>query len=76
MASVLQMANFKRIFNRDGAYFGSYGWGGGASRFIKAQFETLKWNLTETLEFAGRPTEAAFSAATAFAERFGNLIKA
>jgi anaerobic nitric oxide reductase flavorubredoxin len=76
MANVLQMANFKRIYNRDGAYFGSYGWGGGATRYITSQFERLKWKLTETLEFAGRPTDTALSAAAAFAERFGNLIKA
>ena len=75
MAAVLEMANFKRIFNRHGAYFGSYGWGGGATRYLKTQFEKLKWELVESLEFPGQPTKDDLTHATAFSERFGHLIK-
>ena len=74
-AAVLEMANFKRIFNRHAAYFGSYGWGGGATRYLKTQFEKLKWEFVESLEFPGQPTQEHLTKATAFSERFGNLIK-
>ena len=74
MASVLKMAAIKHVYQRDGAFFGSYGWGGGALRYIKRQFETLKWNLIDTLEFSGSPNAADFSDATAFAERFGKSV--
>jgi len=53
MVSVLQMAQYKRIHNKDAAFFGSYGWVGGAIRYLKKLLETLKWHLTETFEFAG-----------------------
>jgi anaerobic nitric oxide reductase flavorubredoxin len=75
MATVLEMFQYKRIFHRQAAYFGSYGWGGGATRYLGTKFETLKWELTETLEFTGQPSEENMAQAAAFSERFGNLIK-
>jgi anaerobic nitric oxide reductase flavorubredoxin len=69
------MVNYKRIFNRHGAYFGSYGWGGGATRYLKTQFEKLKWELVESLEFPGQPTQTDLASARIFSERFGILIK-
>ncbi len=74
MASVLQMAEYKRIFNKDAAYFGSYGWGGGAMRYMKAQCETLKWNLRASFEFPGSPGKRDFESGEKLAISFANSI--
>jgi flavorubredoxin len=74
MAQALLMAEFKRMFNKDVIYFGSYGWGGGAQRYLGAQLERLKWNLGETLEFAGEPTETDLKHAAALGKNFGEKI--
>lgn len=75
MSLVLQMAEIKRIFNKKAAYFGSYGWGGGATRTLNLHLERMKWQLTDTLEFPGSPKEADLHAAQAFGRRFGELIQ-
>jgi len=74
MASVLQMAEYKRIFNKDTAYYGSYGWGGGAMRFLRSACEGLKWNLQDAFEFAGSPTDTDMQKAKAFAEQFARTL--
>ncbi len=53
MAHVLDMVNRKRIQNRKLAYFGSFGWSGGARREIAQWAEKLKWELVESWEFPG-----------------------
>jgi anaerobic nitric oxide reductase flavorubredoxin len=56
MAHVLDMLSRKRIQNRKLAYFGSFGWSGGARREITQWAEKLKWELTEAWEFPGGAT--------------------
>jgi len=74
MASVLQMAEYKRIFNKDAAYYGSFGWGGGAMRYMHSQCETLKWNLQGSFEFPGSPTKKDMQSAVDFATQFAETI--
>jgi flavorubredoxin len=74
MATVLLMAEYKRIFNKEAAYYGSYGWGGGAMRYLRTQCETLKWHLHDPLEFAGTPSGEDMQAGAAFAEKFGRSL--
>jgi flavorubredoxin len=74
MAQALLMAEFKRMFNKDAIYFGSFGWGGGAQRYLGAQLERLKWNLVESIEFAGEPTQDALAQLTELGMRFGKRI--
>lgn len=76
MAQALLMAEFKRVFNKEALYFGSYGWGGGATRYLSAQLERLKWSLTETLEFAGEASQEELKAALEMGRRFGERILA
>lgn len=76
MVSILQMADYKRIYNRHAVYFGSFGWGGGAIRSLKAQCEKLNWEIVETLDFPGKPSTDDLTNAVNLGERFGNLIKA
>jgi len=75
MAQVLLMAEFKRVFHKDAIYFGSYGWGGGAPRYLNAQFEKMKWQLLDTLEFPGEPKPETLVQAVGLGKRFGELIK-
>ena len=74
MAQVLLMAEFKRVFHKDAIYFGSYGWGGGATRYLKTQFEKLKWQMLDTLEFPGEPKTETLDQAVEFGRRFGERV--
>jgi len=56
MAHVLDMVSRKRIQNRKLAYFGSFGWSGGARREIAQWADKLKWELSEAWEFPGGAT--------------------
>jgi len=75
MQMVLHMAEIKRVFNKRAAYFGSYGWGGGATRFLKAQCEKMNWELGEVLDFAGQPTAQDLKEGYEFGKRFGESIR-
>ena len=74
MAQVLDMAAHKRIRNKQVARFGSYGWGGGAQRDFERIIEPLKWELVESFEFIGGPTEEDLKHGEEFGARFARLI--
>ena len=75
MAQALDMANHKRIRNKKVARFGSYGWGGGAQRHFERLIEPLKWELVDSFEFAGGPTDEDLRQGEEFGARFARLIK-
>jgi flavorubredoxin len=75
MAQMIGMAAHKRIRNRTAAWFGSHGWSGGALRHLKRLLEPMKWELTNTYEFAGAPTEEDLRQAERFGAEFARLIK-
>ena len=56
MAHVLDIAARKRIRDRKLAYFGSFGWSGGARREIAKWAAELKWEMVEQWEFLGGAT--------------------
>lgn len=72
---VLNMAAHKHIKNKKVAYFGSYGWSGGARKNLEKIIEPLKWELADTLEFKGCPTEEKLKKGEEFGRRFAELIK-
>ena len=74
MAQLLEMAVQKQIKNKKAAYFGSYGWSGGAKRHCQKITEPLKWEWTEALEFVGAPTNDDLHSGEALGERFARLI--
>ena len=74
MADVLNMAVRKRIKNKKAAYFGSYGWSGGALREMQRIIEPLKWDLTDTFEFLGAPSEQDIKKAEEFGDRFARSM--
>ncbi|MBC7235058.1 MAG: FprA family A-type flavoprotein [Chloroflexi bacterium] len=74
VAQVLEMAAHKRIRKRRAAYFGSYGWSGGAKRDCAKITEPLEWEWVETFEFQGRPTHEDLHKAEEMGERFARLV--
>ncbi len=75
MANVLRMAELKSINNKRFAMFGSYGWSGGALKEIKEIVEPINWQLTDSFEFIGMPTDDELSSGEAFGREFGEYIK-
>jgi flavorubredoxin len=75
VAQVLGMAVQKRIRNKKVARFGSYGWSGGAQRHFARIIEPLKWELVDSFEFIGGPTEEDLRHGEEFGARFARLIK-
>lgn len=75
VAEVLNMAAHKHIRNKKAAFFGSYGWSGGALRDVKKIIEPLKWELVDTLEFVGSPSEEELGKGREFGIRFAESVK-
>ena len=75
MADVLNMAVRKRIKNKKAAYFGSYGWSGGALREMQEIIKPLKWDLFDTFEFTGAPTEKDIRRAEELGTRFAEAVR-
>lgn len=72
---VLEMAGHKHIRNKKAAFFGSYGWSGGALQDTKKIIEPLKWELVDNLEFVGSPKDQDLKRGREFGARFAELIK-
>jgi anaerobic nitric oxide reductase flavorubredoxin len=75
VAQALDIAAHKRIRNKTVARFGSYGWSGGAQRAFERIIEPLKWELVDTLEFIGGPTEEDLKQGEEFGARFAKLVQ-
>jgi anaerobic nitric oxide reductase flavorubredoxin len=75
VAQALDMVVQKRIRNKKVARFGSYGWSGGAQRDFERIIEPLKWELVETFEFIGGPTEEDLRHGEGFGARFARLVQ-
>jgi len=74
VAAVLEMARHKRIFGRKAAYFGTYGWSGGGLKDFLRLAESLKWNVTHTLEIQGMPGPEELSRAEKWGEEFASSL--
>jgi anaerobic nitric oxide reductase flavorubredoxin len=75
MAQVLEMAAVKHIQNKKVARFGSYGWSGGAQRHFERLIEPLKWELTDSFEFVGAPSDDDLKRGEEFGIQFAQLVK-
>jgi len=72
---VLRMAAHKNIKNRKAAYFGSFGWSGGARRSLEKIIEPLKWDLADVFEFRGYPKKEDLKRGEEFGRKFAESIK-
>lgn len=75
MANVLQVLEHKRLFNKKSAYFGSYGWSGGAERDFKKFAESLRWDFADSFVFRGGADPAVLRDGMAFGYRFAESLK-
>ena len=75
MASVLRMAELKKVKNKKVAMFGSYGWSGGALKEVKEIVDPLNWQFTDSFEFIGTPTDEELRKGKEFGRKFGESVK-
>ncbi len=75
MTHVLEVASTKRIQNKQVARFGSYGWSGGAQRRFEQLLKPLKWELMDSFEFQGGPTDEDLRHGEEFGAQFARQIK-
>lgn len=75
MVEVLNMAITKKVRNKKAAYFGSYGWGGGAQKVLEAMAPELQWELKESMGFLGSPTKDQLLAGQKFGAGFARALK-
>ena len=74
MVGTLHHLAEKRVMNKKAAYFGSYGWSGGAKREAMALTEKLKWEWVDTMEVQGAPTREDLHNAQDFGEKFARSL--
>jgi flavorubredoxin len=72
---VLNAAAHKHVKNKKTAYFGSFGWSGGALRNLEKIIAPLKWELVDTLEFIGYPKKDELKKGEEFGQKFAEKIK-
>ena len=75
VAHVLETLVHKRIMRRKAAYFGSFGWSGGAQRGCRKLTEAAKWEWLEALGFVGAPSKDDLHEAERFGERFALALR-
>jgi anaerobic nitric oxide reductase flavorubredoxin len=74
MTQVLEMAALKHIRHKKAAYFGSFGWSGGALNQLEKIIEPIKWELIHTLEFKGGITQDRLKEGEEFGRKFAGII--
>jgi len=75
MAALLDIIVQKRILNRQAAYFGSFGWSGGALKTTQQILEPLLWHWQDPLEFQGGPTQETLKRGEVFGRTFAESLK-
>jgi flavorubredoxin len=75
VAQVIDMAGLKRVINKKAAIFGSYGWSKGGMAAFQKLADSLKWQVTDMLEFRGTPTAELLKQGEEFGERFAAAVK-
>jgi anaerobic nitric oxide reductase flavorubredoxin len=76
MTQVLQMAALKRVTNKKAAYFGSFGWSGGALKQLNTIIEPIKWELSSSMEFHGGITKERLKQGETFGRAFAETVLA
>lgn len=74
MASVLNLAKRKHVYNKLAAGFGSCAWLGGGQSQLATFAEGLKWQLDGSFEFKGAPEWADLQKARAFGAEFARKV--
>lgn len=75
LAHLLDIAVHKGLRNKKVAFFGSYGWVGGARKGLEKIIEPAQWYLVDSLEFVGGPTKEDLKRGEEFGAKFVEIIK-
>ena len=75
VAHVLDIAVHKGVRNKKAAFFGSYGWSGGAQGEFKKIVEPATWEVADSFEFIGAPTKEDLKKGEEFGAAFAERIK-
>ncbi|MFQ5843245.1 MAG: FprA family A-type flavoprotein [Thermodesulfobacteriota bacterium] len=75
LAHLLDIAVHKGLRNKKVAFFGSYGWVGGARKGLEKIIEPAQWYLVDSLEFVGGPTKEDLKRGEEFGTKFVEIIK-
>jgi len=73
--NILRMAEKKKIQKRKTAFFGSFGWSGGAKEDFIRLAEKLEWEMAGTLEFNGSPSPEDLKQGEIFGAEFARAMK-
>lgn len=74
VAHALDLAVHKGVRNKRAAFFGSYGWSGGAQKKLKKIIEPAAWELIDSFEFIGAPSKEDLQRGQKFGARFARNI--
>ncbi|MBD3242343.1 MAG: MBL fold metallo-hydrolase [Chitinivibrionales bacterium] len=74
VADALNLAATKAVRNKRAAFFGSFGWSGGAEREFKKIAEGAKWEVASTFPFPGGPSTEVLSHAYEFGRTFAQSM--
>lgn len=74
LVHVLDIARRKGVRNKRVARFGSYGWSGGAQKEFEAAAQELGWEVLDSLEWAGAPSEEDLERGLAFGASFARSL--
>lgn len=55
--------------------FGSYGWSGGALKHLKRLVEPVNWDMVDSFDFIGTPTEQDLEHGMELGIRFAKGVK-
>lgn len=75
IAHLFDIAVHKGLKNKKAAYFGSYGWIGGARKNLERIIEPSQWDLIDSFEFVGGPTKEDLKKGEEFGAKFAEIIK-
>jgi len=75
MAQVLNMAGIKHIRDKDAAYFGSFGWSGGALRDMENIVKKINWFIFKPFEFNGGVNHKRLKIGEAYGKAFAEYLK-
>lgn len=74
VAELLRLTAHKRILNRQTAWFGSYGWSGGAEKEFDEIAASANWTVVDKYEFCGRPSREALHKGREFGRKFAQAV--
>ncbi len=74
VADLLNLAATKAVRGKKAAFFGSYGWAGGAFRAFGKIAESARWEVADSCEFQGGPSTEILERAREFGARFARSL--